>query len=383
MKGDKSMNAMPKDCLTAILAFLLLSPFVLSAAPDRAAIDELVKPFLKDKPYLALVVGITRPEGHQVFGYGQVPLEDKQQVPNKATIFEIGSITKIFTGTLLADQVLCGTVRLDDPVQRYLPDTLAVPRRDDRSISLLHLATHTSSLPRVPSSLGLVALLSKDPANAYGAYDEARLRQTLADLKLPRPIGSRFEYSNLGVGLLGHALAHAAKAKSYEDLLIKRLADPLGLADTRLRLSEEQNKRFAPAHNQDGKRTSPWTFACLEACGGLRSTAHDLLLFADAAIGRKKTPLTDAFRMAQQPWRETCRKGESIGLCWFRQEQAISKSDMLWHNGATGGYRSFLALAPEKSVGVILLSNSPHSLDALGIAVLKKAVENTPEAANP
>ncbi len=351
-----------------------------AAEPDRAAVDELVKPFLKDKPYLALVVGVTRPAGHQVFGYGEVTLEGKKQVPDAATLFEIGSITKIFTGTLLADQVLCGEVRLDDPVQKYLPDNLMVPRRDDRDISLLHLATHTSSLPVQPSSLGLVALLSKDPFNPYAQFDEARLRQTLSDMKLPRPIGSRFVYSNLGVGLLGHALAHAAKAKSYEDLLVQRLAKPLGLADTRMQLAAELNKRFAPGHNKEGKPTSPWTFACLEACGGLRSTSHDLLIFVDAAMNRRKTPLSEAFRMAHQPWRETGRKGESVGLCWFRREQMVGKNDVLWHNGGTGGYRSFLALVPEKGIGIVLLSNSPHSLDALGDSILKKIAEDGSEA---
>jgi D-alanyl-D-alanine-carboxypeptidase/D-alanyl-D-alanine-endopeptidase len=375
MKGDKPMDAIQQNCLTAILTFLLLPVVGLGTAPDRAAIDELVKPFLKDKPYLALVVGITRPEGHQVFGYGEVALEGKKQVPDKATIFEIGSITKIFTGTLLADRVLSGVVRLDDPVQKYLADDLTVPRRDERAITWLHLATHTSSLPRVPPFFVLSALLKGETYNPYDKYDQAALQRTLASLTLNRPIGSRFEYSNLGIGLLGLALAQAAKAKSYEDLLMQRMVRPLGLTDTRMQLSAEQSKRFAPGHDKDGKPTSPWTFACLQACGGLRSTARDLLLFADAAMGRKKTPLADAFRMAQQPWRETCRKGESVGLCWFRQEQAISKSDMLWHNGATGGYRSFLALAPEKGVGIVLLSNSPHALDALGVAILKKMAE--------
>lgn len=197
-----------------VLCDTVVSSSCRAAEPDRAAVDELVKPFLKDKPYLGLVVGITRPTGHQVYGYGEVTLEGKKQVPDAATLFEIGSITKIFTGTLLADQVLGGVVRLDDPVQKYLAGDMVVPRRDDRDISLLHLATHTSSLPVQPPALGLIALVSKDPANPYAQFDEARLRQTLADVKLPRPIGSRFVYSNLGVGLLGHALAHAAKAKA-------------------------------------------------------------------------------------------------------------------------------------------------------------------------
>jgi CubicO group peptidase (beta-lactamase class C family) len=360
--------------LTAVVGLVFLAPLAAAGEPNRSAVDDLVKPFLKDKPYLALVVGISRPKGHEIIGYGKATLDSKQQVPDGATIFEIGSITKVFTGTLLADQVLRGAMKLDDPVQKYLPDTLNVPRRDDRAITLLHLATHTSSLPVQPPLIGLLALSSKDPANPYGKYDQANLQKTLANLTLNRPIGSRFEYSNLGVGLLGHALSHAAKTQNYEELLVQRIAKPLDLTDTRLQLSAEQNKRFAPAQNKEGKPTSPWTFATLEACGGVRSTAHDLLLFAEAAMGRRKTSLAEAFRMAQQPWRETCRGPtgkQSIGLCWIREPLPGIKGEWIWHNGGTGGYRSFLALVPANGLGVVLLSNSPHSLDKLAVDIVK------------
>jgi CubicO group peptidase (beta-lactamase class C family) len=210
--------------------------------------------------------------------------------------------------------------------------------------------------------------------NPYGKFDQANLQKALAKLSLDRPIGSRFEYSNLGVGLLGHALAHAAETQSYEELLVQRLTKPLGLADTRLQLSDEQKKRFALGHDKEGKSTSPWTFATLEACGGIRSTAHDLLHFADAAMGRRKTPLAEAFRMAQQPWRETCHGPtgkQSIGFCWFREPLPQIKGEWIWHNGGTGGYRSFLALVPVKNLGVVLLSNSPHSLDKLAVEIVK------------
>jgi CubicO group peptidase (beta-lactamase class C family) len=361
----------PFALLLAVPLVLLLVADVRAEEPrqadHRAAIDEVVKPFLKDKPYLGLVVGITRPEGHQVFGYGQVSLDGKERVPGDDTIFEIGSITKVFTGTLLADRVLAGAVRLDDPVQKYLADGLVVPRRDDRNITLLHLATHTSSLPVQPPLIGLFALASRTPDNPYSTFDRAKLKRTLADLRLDRPIGCRFEYSNLGVGLLGHALAGAG---SYEDLLAQRVTGPLGLADTRIRLSAEQQKRFAPGHTKDGKPTSPWTFACLEACGGVRSTARDLLVFIDAAQGRRANPLDAAFRLAQQPWRQTGQENEYVGLCWMREEPTGSRV-LLWHNGGTGGYRSYLAFTPATGAGVVVLSNAPHPLEALGTAVLK------------
>lgn len=342
------------------------------AADDQAAIDALVEPFLKDKPYLGLVVGITRAEGRQIIGYGKVTLDGKEQIPADDTLFEIGSITKVFTGSLLADQVKAGTMRLDDPVQKFLPEGLVVPRRDDRDITLLQLATHTSSLPVQPPLIGFFALTTKDPKNPYAEFNTTQLEKTLANMKLGRPIGSQFEYSNLGVGVLGHAVAHTAKAKTYEDLMIERIAKPLEMPDTRLQLSPEQNKRLAPGFTATGQPTSPWTFACLEGCGGIRSTTRDMLAFAEANLGRNKTPLFEAFQFAHQPWREIGRSGEFVGLCWMRQKLPPANRTMIWHNGGTGGYRSFLAFLPDTGVGVVILSNSPHSVDGLGVAILKQ-----------
>jgi CubicO group peptidase (beta-lactamase class C family) len=326
-------------------------------------------PFLKDRPYLGLVVGITRPDGHQVFGYGQVTVDGKKQVPAGDTIFEVGSITKAFTGLLLADQVLAGVVRLDDPVQQYLPKELIVPKRDNRDITLLHLATHTSGLPVQPPFIVLFALTTKDPGNPYAEYDEAQLGRALANIKLAEPIGNRFQYSNLGAGILGRALAQAGKAKDFEALLVQRIAAPLKLADTRIRLSPVQEKRLACGYSRLGIQASPWTFASLESAGGLRSTTNDLLVFADAALGRPKT-FEKAFAMAHEPWREIGPKGESIGLGWFRGKLPSGRA-MLWHNGGTGGYRSFLAVVPKTGTGVVILSNSAHVVDGLGVAILE------------
>jgi CubicO group peptidase (beta-lactamase class C family) len=280
-------------------------------------------------------------------------------------------MTKVFTGTLLADQVKRGTMRLDDPAQRYLPADVKLPRRDDRDITLLHLATHTSSLPVEPPYIGLLALSSKDPANPYGEYGQKQLIKTLKHLELGHPIGSRYAYSNLGVGLLGQALARTAKASSYQDLMVKQIAMPLGLPDTRLTLDAGQTKRLAPGHTALGARTSPWTFACLEACGGMRSTVRDMLIFTKANLGEIKTPLASAFQMAQEPWRETGHKGGFVGLCWQRWKLPPGESVVLWHNGGTGGYRSFMGLIPKKGAGVVVLSNSAHFVDAMGMEILK------------
>ena len=163
-------------------------------------------------------------------------------------------------------------------------------------------------------------------------------------------------------------MAHAADAESYEKLLIQRVLNPIKLNDTRITLNEPQRARLATGHNALGRATSPWTFGCLEACGGLRSSANDMLKFADAALGRTDV-LRNAFRMAHQRWRVIDPQLESIGLCWFVRKLP-SGLTMLWHNGGTGGYRSFLAIVPDRKIGVVVLSNSAHSVDEIALSMV-------------
>ena len=344
------------------------------APNDRAAVERPALPFVKNKPWLGLAVGVTRAEGRQFYGYGQVVLNGKKQTPAANTVFEIGSVTKTFTATILADLVRTGVVRLDDPAQLYLPAGLKLPQRDGRHITLLHLATHTSSLPRDLPALGLLALAAKEFDNPFAAAKTSNLEKGLALLRLARPIGCKLEYSNLGVGLLGTALVGAAHASSYDALLKARVTDPLGMADTAIALHAEQRQRFPPCHRSDGKPTKAWTFANLEGCGALHSTVHDLLIYVDAYLGRHKTPLADALALAIQPWRDRNHASRYIGLCWMRETIGTEEYTFLWHNGGTYGSRSFLGFVPEKKLGVVVLSNSADSVDDIGIKLLEKLV---------
>lgn len=364
--------------LLSVFGFVGLACADEASDRDKAVADAAATAFLKDRPYMGLVVGITRGGKHQVYGYGEVTLDGKKQLPDGKTLFEIGSITKTFTATVLAQQVLAGEMRLDDPAQKYLPEGITLPRRDNRDISLLHLATHTSSLPVQPSTIVAFANTTKDPKNPYAEYDVTQLKKTLAELSLERPIGSEFVYSNLGTGLLGMALVENAKASSVEALLQERILGPLGMHDTHIVLSPEKQMRLAIGNDKEGKPTSPWTFACLEACGGLRSTVDDMLLYADADVNNSKHSLEEAFAMTHLPWREMLRKGDFVGLSWMRRDLPESKRFMLWHNGGTGGYRSVLLTIPEAGIGVVVLSNGFELVDPVGAAVLHRIHKDFP-----
>ncbi len=354
------------------LAVGLLCALPARADDLKARIDAVVQPFLKGRKYLGLVVGVVQPSGRRAFGYGRITLGGKEVVPDESTVFEIGSITKVFTGLLLADLVRAGTVQMEDPAQKYLPKDLRLPKRGGREITLLDLATHTSGLPVQPTDL--LSFVSKTPladwGNPYSHYGLAELGRNLAEIKLESDPGCKYAYSNLGAGVLGHALVGATRASSYDQLLVRRVTGPLGMRDTLCRLNAEQQERKPPGHGFLGGEVAPWDFASCEGCGGLRSTMHDMLWFAAANLGRPKTDLLPSMLLAQEPRRDTGRKDERIGLCWHTRRRPGGK-DIVWHNGGTGGYRSFLGLAPVAGTAVVVLSNSNRSVDALALEILK------------
>lgn len=356
---------------------LLTAALPAHGANPRTIVDELAKPFLEGKKNVGLVIGIISPEGRWVGGYGVVPNGPDKVVPNGDTIFELGSVTKAYTGILLALLDQDGTVKLDDPANKYLPKELWLPRRGERAISLLDLSTHHSGLPVQPPNIGWRALMAlpTDWSNPYRHYDLKKLAYDMTDIWPESDAGEKYAYSNLGAGILGHALAFAAKDSSYEDLLIKRVLAPLGLSDTRITLTEAQRRRFPPGFNKMGGETSHWDFASLEACGGLRSTVHDQLKFLAALLGLESSPLKSAFESADQPRRPTDTKRWHIGLGWHMGPLKSSGGPtVIWHNGGTYGARSFVGYVPAKKIGVVVLNNTGHSVDELALKLLTRLV---------
>ncbi len=304
---------------------------------------------------VGIVVGLVDSTGARYFGYGGTSRSDGQPV-NESTVYEIGSVTKVFTGLALADMVTKREVGLDDPVQRYLPDSVRVPRRDSLQITLRLLSAQRSGLPRLPSNMA-----PADPTNPYADYDARRLYAFLNGYTLARNPGASYEYSNLGVGLLGFALARST-GTSYENLLLQRIATPLGLASTRITLTPELRARLARGH-QGEREVSNWDLDALAGAGALRSTAADLARFLAAAMGLVHTPLDSAFRLTQVIQGDagpTLRIGLGWHVIW------PDSSPAYWHNGGTGGYHSFIGFDPRRKIGVVVLSNSSHGIDDIG-----------------
>lgn len=302
-----------------------------------------------------------------ILAYG----ESGTQLPlDGDSVFEIGSLSKLFAGTLLADMVLKGEVRPDDPAQHYLPAGVTMPVYDGQQITLLDLATHSAGLPRMPWNMA-----PADERNPYAEYGEDDLYAFLSNYQLRRPPGTQYAYSNLGFDLLAHLLTLRAEM-SYEDLLRRRILDPLGMHDTAITLTPALRSRLALGHDVYGEPTCNWTSPLLVGAGLLKSTARDLLRFLSACRSHNH-PLTQTLAMAQEPCRPTSDANCRIGLGW----DTLSYYDrrIRWHTGGTEGYTCALCYDADADEGAVVLGNTACSVRDLGLFLLDERYTVTPQ----
>lgn len=302
-------------------------------------------------------------EGVVFFSAGTFSADDPRPI-GPDTVFEIGSMTKGFTALLLAESERAGKVSRHDPVAKHLLPPEDPAQAALAKITLRSLTTHTSGLPRLPFNLGPNPDGNPDP---YANYDRPALLAALREHGPVAPVGKTVAYSNFGVALLGEALA-SAWGTSYADALQTRVLTPLGLKHTTLALAATPAPaELAPGHAA-GSKTGNWTFRSFAPAGALRSSARDLALFLQAAIGGAGSPLHLAFAETTQAQRPVEDMGGEIGLGWFLTSGG--ERPVAWHNGATAGYRSFGGFSRAGRKGVVVLTNCGANVDALGFALL-------------
>jgi len=350
--------------LIAVIVLSFIAPH-LSVAQERPN-DEGLKTILRERIDTAhagvgIVVGIIDEKGTRIISHGTLSRTDNTPV-NGDTIFEIGSVSKVFTTELLAEMVARGEVKLDDPVSKYLPASVKMPERNGRQITLLDLATQQSGLPRLPDNM-----VPADESNPYADYKVEQMYEFLSGHTLTRDIGAKYEYSNLGMGLLGHVLALKA-GKSYEALVIERLCVPLGMKDTSIMLSTEAKKKLATGHSKLGKAVSNWDLPTLAGAGALRSSVNDMLKFVSANLKLDNAKLKEAMALTHSARRDV-GAGTKIGLGWHIYTRY--GTEIIWHNGGTGGYRSFIGFDRKNQRGVVVITNSENDSDDIGLHLLE------------
>jgi serine-type D-Ala-D-Ala carboxypeptidase/endopeptidase len=350
-------------CVLMAGIITLSMPLPLAFAIDlRPEIDPLVQPLLDDGLVVGMVVGVVQGDQSQVIAYGETTRGSGVQ-PDADTVYEIGSVSKVFTGVLLADRVQQGLMSLDDPAQKYLPQSVKMPTAQGQPITLKHLATHTSGLPRLPDNIDL-----SDQTNPYIDYNAELMFAFLNGHALRRPPGV-YEYSNLGVGLLGHMIARQSDM-TYEQVLIKRICEPLGMADTRMTLDADQLGRLAPPYDASLQLNHNWDFDALAGAGAIRSTCRDMVAFIQANLEDDDQPMTKALRLSHRK-QHTMSDGQAIGMGWHIARDGVTR----WHNGMTGGYHAWLTVVPSRNVGVVVLTNTASmKVTTLGEQITRAAL---------
>ncbi|MDD5679353.1 MAG: serine hydrolase [Kiritimatiellae bacterium] len=350
-----------------IVALLFLWAVPILDAGENTPADAAIEGILREridaaKQGVGIVVGLVDEKGQQIICFGKLSRDSDRMVDGN-TVFEIGSATKVFSGLLLADEVERGEMKLDDPISKYLPPAVKVSTRNGRQITLLDLATHASGLPRMPDNFA-----PRDANNPYADYTVEQMYAFISGYTLPRDIGAAYEYSNLGAGLLGHIIARKAGA-DYESLVRERICGPLGMTNTQVVLSPALKARLATGHNPAREPVPNWTLPTLAGAGALRSTANDMLKFIAGNLGLTQSTLQPAMQLAQAPRRSAGAPEMQIGLCWH----ILNKfgTELIWHNGGTGGYHAFIGFDKKQHRGVVVLANSANSIDDIGLHLLE------------
>jgi D-alanyl-D-alanine-carboxypeptidase/D-alanyl-D-alanine-endopeptidase len=344
----------------------------------KGLINDLVD---KNKTNAAIEIGFVNPNGTQFYGHGKLSNTSNATV-DQNTIFAIGSNTKVFTTILLTDMVNKGLVKLDDPIEKYLPSNVKVPQYNGHKITIEDLATHTSGLPEFPNNYcpsfdpaktAVVdsAQYRKDLFNCTKNYTFDQLYQGLSNTTITREPGTKVEYSTFGSGLLGHILTLKSNMSSYDKLLAHNILNVLGMNDTSFVISDSQKSRLAVGHF-NGQELPTWNMSNPLAPGGaLHSTASDMLKFLSANMGLIKTKLDNAMQESHLIRHSTGQILPNnlqasvnadniegyIGLGWFITTNF--GHEVLWHNGGSiGGYNAYMAFNPTTERGIVILCNT-------------------------
>lgn len=347
-----------KNLLVLILVSSCVSTYSLAQGDSTLNyVKEYIRRIVDNGKSASIIIGIINKDGKQTFSYGELE-KGSGKKPDENSLYGIGSITKLFTCSLLADMVNSGKMNLNDPISKYLPDSVKTPTYNGKKITLYDLATHTSGLPPRPDNLS-----PTNPNNPYADYAIAQTYSFLSHYNLSREIGIRYEYSNIGVGLLGYIIAQESNS-DYETLVIREISNPLKLRHTIVTIPDKFKMNMATPYDSDGKTVSEWTFSPVFAgAGSLSSTTNDMLEFVAANLGLINSKLYSTFMLTHNKHPQN-----NIALGWHIWNDF--GSIIYGHSGSTIGYKSFIGFNKETQTGVIILSNKTDAIIDIGLNLL-------------
>lgn len=301
-----------------------------------------------------MVIALLDDHGAKIFQAGKLDNGTDQQV-NADTLFEIGSITKTFTSLLALDMAKRGEINLDDPVAKFLPSSVKVPSKDGKQITLLNLAAQDSGLP-----FNATNFTGKSDEEHYDSYTADKMYAFLSGYALKDPPGTKFQYSNLGMSLLGHVLERVSKT-NFESLVLDRICRPLHMDSTRVTFSAALKSRMAIGHDEKGKRAPDFNLQVMASAGALHSTANDLLKYLAAEIGLTNSPFSPLMQQSQVIRHTDSPEFGKSAMPWVDQNVFNPPgSELLGHGGGTLGSSAFIGFDKLQRRGVVVLTNQRY-----------------------
>lgn len=361
--------------LAIIMGGLLFINTAIASSNSSSSSSESIKALIShkielEKQAVGATVVIIENGKTEFINLGLINKEKKVSTTSSA-LFEIGSISKTFTSVALASMVEEGKVKLDDPVQKYLPSQVKLPTRNGKVITFKSLANHTSALPRLPTNMPY-----SDPMDPYADYTVEMMYEFLNEYELTSDIGKKLEYSNLAVGLLGHTLA-LIDGKPYEQMITDRVLKPLSMTSTFVDIPKALSGQQSNGHDANLNKTKHWRLPSLAGAGAINSNAKDMARYLEANLNPKGSSnsknLMKAISLTHQATTEAKKQGAKIGLGWFFAEH--KEGSYLWHNGGTGGFRSFMGFDQASNRGIVILENSTNGMDNIGNAFLTATLD--------
>ncbi|RBL93326.1 serine hydrolase domain-containing protein [Chitinophaga flava] len=315
----------------------------LSSPLDRM-VDSAAREYFQHQYATGLSIGIIKNGQRYVYHYGTTS-KAKPQLPANKTLYEIGSITKTFTGTILAHAVLENKVRLSDDIRKYLDGSFPNLEYNGHPITLKDLANHTSRIPTVPDDL-----FSQRGVNLlapWNDYNEKMFWEALHRVKPDTISGYKFQYSNLGMSLLGHILARVYK-QPYEKLVEKYITQPMKMGGTTVLPLKDKNELLALKYSSNGYLLPYWhQQAFLPAGIGMVSNIDDMLNYLSYQIADSDPTI----QLTHQP------TSENVGLSWGIGNPGTPYK-LYEHSGGTYGFTTIIRAFPEAKAGIVILTNT-------------------------
>ena len=303
-----------------------------------------------------MVIGLIDERGTRILSAGKPDNGSGQEV-NGDTLFEIGSVTKTFTALLALDMAARGELTLDDPAAKYLPKSVKMPRWNDKPITILNLAAQDSGLPFNADNLS-----GKDWAEKLDTYTVERMYAFLSGYALTNEPGARFQYSNLGMSLLGHVM-ELNSGTNFESLIVNRICHPLQMESTCITLTPGLSARLATGHDENGRRAPNYHLQVMAGAGALLSTANDLVKYVSANLGLTESSLTQLMKKTQViRHRNAPEFGNTAMPWWDGRVYQPPGMELIGHGGGTHGYSAFIGFDKRQRRGVVVLANQKVAL---------------------